>query len=191
MHMQVLTCLGSSSIVQAWNSSCKVRYELHSCAGLLGAQRDLILDYDAAYYSSDAPRVSDAEYDALKRNFQARLQNAVDAGIDTSGLEFSGVGAPVATGGGLAKAEHTAARGGRLLSLAAARDEGGVREWWRRNIAPFYTARGKEDKEIEVIVEPKVDGLTLRATYENGKCVQVCRLLGLSDATLPYPVQDP
>ena len=65
--------------------------------------------------------------------------------------------------------EHTAERGGRLLSLAAVHSEADLRTWWRRHVTDVLGDEGG----ASVVVEPKVDGLTLRLSYEGGKLIEV------------------
>lgn len=69
----------------------------------------------------------------------------------------------------IAQVEHTAARGGRLLSLAAVHSEEELRTWWRRHVTDVLGS----DQDASIVVEPKVDGLTLRLSYENGELVEV------------------
>lgn len=138
----------------------------------LAEQRQHLQALSSAYYAG-CPAASDAAFDALKAAFEHDVEEATQLGTETSGLSLAdAVGAPAAVAA-LAKAEHTAQRGGRLLSLAAVHSADEVRTWWQRNVEPHVREAGSE--AAEVAVEPKVDGLTLRATYRDGVCVQVRR----------------
>lgn len=143
---------------------------LRLVAGLT-EERSHLQSLSAAYYDG-SPAAADATFDALKSNFERDVAQAAQRGADIGGLSLADtVGAPAAVTA-LAKAEHSAERGGRLLSLAAVHSAEEVRMWWRRNIQPHLGEALSED--VEVVVEPKVDGLTLRASYQDGICEQVC-----------------
>jgi len=127
----------------------------------------------AAYYNAE-PLMSDAAFDTLQRDFRKRLAAAQSSGVDTSAVRAEralGVGAPVA--GGARPSEHSADKGGALLSLAAEHDEAGVRRWFQRSVAPLFAQRQVDPSSVSLVVEPKVDGLTLRATYRGGKLWEV------------------
>lgn len=121
-------------------------------------------------YVGGAPMVSDSVYDSMKVQLlrKARAQDADSMVVER--LE-SAVGAPVSHHSPLAKVEHTVEFGGRLRSLAAAHSAAEVRAWWVRNIEPHFGGQRMDD--VEVVLEPKVDGLTMRATYRDGNCIQV------------------
>lgn len=143
-----------------------VRCDLSWRAGL-AAEREHLQALSAAYYSGSAG-TSDAAFDALKTAYQHDVSLVAGQGDGGAALSLDDtVGAPVAGG---AKAEHSAARGGRLLSLAAVHSAAEVRTWWARHVEAHF---GGGLQAVEVAVEPKVDGLTLRASYEDGVCVQV------------------
>ncbi|MGH2978395.1 MAG: NAD-dependent DNA ligase LigA, partial [Solirubrobacterales bacterium] len=53
------------------------------------------------------------------------------------------------------------------LSLANARDEGELRAWEQR-VRNLLAKRGLEERAIEYVTEPKVDGLAISLVYEDG-----------------------
>jgi NAD-dependent DNA ligase len=117
-------------------------------------------------------------YDSLKAQLlhKARGENPTSTVVKRL---VSAVGVSVSEGSPLAKVEHTAEFGGALKSLASAHSAKQVRAWWDRNIVPNF--RGVSTDELEVVLEPKVDGLTMRATYRNGSCIQVFSACMLSN----------
>ncbi|HXP03138.1 MAG TPA: NAD-dependent DNA ligase LigA [Stellaceae bacterium] len=125
-----------------------------------------ILHHDRLYYTSDAPEISDAEYDELRRRnaaIEARFPKLIRA--DSPSRR---VGAAPSTG--FAKVTHAVP----MLSLENAFDEqdvrdffAGIRNFFRR---PEDVARVAEDA-IEVMAEPKIDGLSAALRYEQGRLV--------------------
>ena len=122
--------------------------------------------HDRLYYASDAPEISDAEYDALReRNkaIEARFPALVRA--DSPSRR---VGAAPAAG--FAKVTHSMP----MLSLENAFAEDDVRDFFAtvRNFfrRPEDLARVAEDA-IEIMAEPKIDGLSAALRYENGRLV--------------------
>ncbi len=130
------------------------------------ARLAVLLDrYDKAYFQADAPEVSDADYDALRRRNLAietrfpELQRA-----DSPSLK---VGAPPAAG--FAKVTHNRP----MLSLGNAFTAEDVADFFAsvRN----YLKRDFErhpDLALAVAAEPKIDGLSLSLRYEQGRLVQ-------------------
>ena len=122
--------------------------------------------HDRLYYANDAPEVSDAEYDELRRRnsaIEARFPELI-----RSDSPSRRVG--VAPASGFAKVTHAIP----MLSLENAFDEAdvrdffaGVRNFFRR---PEDVARVAEDT-IEVMAEPKIDGLSASVRYESGRLV--------------------
>ena len=116
--------------------------------------------HNLAYHSNDAPLVSDAGYDALKKRNQAiearfpKLKRA-DSPSDLVGA------APLEKFG---KITHTVA----MLSLDNAFDDADVEEFFAR-IRRFL---GLPDNEIVALTaEPKIDGLSASLRYEKGVLV--------------------
>jgi len=122
--------------------------------------------HDQLYYAKDAPEIGDAEYDQLRQRnaaIEARFPELI-----RSDSPSRRVGA--APSSGFAKVTHRVP----MLSLENAFAEedvrdffAGVRNFFRR---PEDLARVAEDA-IEIMAEPKIDGLSAALRYENGRLV--------------------
>jgi DNA ligase (NAD+) len=118
-----------------------------------------IAEANTAYHTLDAPEISDADYDALKRRnaaIEARFP-ALKRGDSPSDQ----VGATVAEGFG--KVAHRV----RMLSLENAFEADEVAEFDDR-VRRFLGHSGT----VSYTAEPKIDGLSLSLRYENGVLVQ-------------------
>ena len=121
--------------------------------------------HDKLYHQNDAPEISDADYDALKRRNDA-IEKRFPAYVrDDSPSKRVGA-PPVAT---FAKVTHSRP----MLSLDNAFSDEGVRDFFKsvRN----YLRRDFEADPgltLEVMGEPKIDGLSLAIRYERGELVQ-------------------
>lgn len=127
----------------------QAREELARLADLIGAA-------NIAYHQSDAPQISDAEYDALKRRnseIEGRFPH-----LKRSDSPSDQVGAPVSDG--FSKVTHAV----RMLSLGNAFDDQDMFDFQER-IQRYLGA----DHGIAFTVEPKIDGLSLSLRYEQGK----------------------
>ena len=119
-----------------------------------------IARHDERYHGRDAPEVSDAEYDALRRRndaIEARFPDLVRG--DSPSRR---VGA--APSAGFAKVAHAAP----MLSLGNAFDAGDVIDFYAR-IRRFLGLA--EDEPVEIVAEPKIDGLSISLRYEDGRFV--------------------
>ncbi len=116
---------------------------------------------DIAYHRNDAPEISDAEYDALKkRNLEIETLFPTLKRTDSPSDK---VGAPVSSG--FSKVKHAVA----MMSLGNAFTDDDVIEFDTR-IRKFL---GVADTQVlEYTAEPKIDGLSLSLRYEEGKLVQ-------------------
>lgn len=112
--------------------------------------------YAEAYYDSDTPVISDAEYDAL---YDELAQLEEESGFVLPGSPTKRVGASAG-----AFLPHTHIR--RLYSLDKVRTEEALADWANRAI------RAADGKKVEFALEYKFDGLTVCLTYENGRFVQ-------------------
>lgn len=116
---------------------------------------------DASYYNEDNPHLTDAEYDQLRRRnlaIETRFPH-----LKRSDSPSEGVG--VAVSDGFGKIEH----GVPMLSLDNAFTDDDVQDFKDR-VRRFL---GLDEAEALIITaEPKIDGLSLSLTYENGKLIK-------------------
>src|SRR5262249_31895704 len=125
-----------------------------------------IAHHDQLYHAKDAPEISDAEYDRLRQRntaIEARFPELIRS--DSPSRQVGA--APTA---GFSKVTHRVP----MLSLENAFAEedvrdffAGVRNFFRR---PEDVAKVAEDA-IEVMAEPKIDGLSAALRYEGGRLV--------------------
>jgi DNA ligase (NAD+) len=116
--------------------------------------------HDKHYYQQDAPKISDAEYDALRKRF-----NAIEARFPefvTSDSPSQKIGAQPS--GRFAKVRHAVP----MLSLDNAFAEADVVDFVGR-IRRFLKL-GDDDK-IAFSAEPKIDGLSMSLRYQAGELV--------------------
>ena len=116
---------------------------------------------NAAYHAEDAPEISDADYDALKR-----LNTAIEArfpDLKRADSPSEQVGASPAAG--FSKITHAVA----MLSLSNAFDDEDVGEF-DTSIRKYLGLNA--DAPLAFSAEPKIDGLSLSLRYEDGALVQ-------------------
>src|SRR3984885_6398742 len=119
-----------------------------------------IAGHDRRYYQDDAPTVSDAEYDRLRRRY-----GAIETRFPTlrSGESLTAkVGA--APSARFAKVRHAVP----MLSLDNAFSDEDVVDFVGR-IRRFL--RLPEDEVVAFSAEPKIDGLSMSLRYQNGELV--------------------
>ncbi|MCK4813619.1 MAG: NAD-dependent DNA ligase LigA, partial [Candidatus Marinimicrobia bacterium] len=119
--------------------------------------RDLqnrLRDHNYRYYILDNPTISDAEYDKLFRELQ-ELEKAYPQFADTDS-PTKRVGTVVLD------AFDSLAHRIPMLSLANALNESELREFYHRIV------KNTEKPKIELVGEPKLDGLGVELIYENG-----------------------
>ncbi len=135
-------------------SEDEARAELHRLHEALGKA-------DRLYFEKDAPQLTDAAYDALKRRYQA-IERAFPELKRPDSLSDKVAGAPVE---GFAKVRHEVP----MLSLAKAYTDQDVIDFAERAKRFF-----ERDKELELVftAEPKIDGLSASIRYENGVLVR-------------------
>ena len=114
---------------------------------------------DVAYYQNDAPFLTDAEYDALKRRNEEIEKRFPDLVRDDSPSKR--VGAPLQSAFG--KVTHRFP----MLSLADVFSMSEVEDFIA-GVKRFLNT----DSDIAFMCEPKIDGLSFTARYENGIFVQ-------------------
>ena len=107
----------------------------------------------------DDPTISDTDYDDLLRELREIEEANPDLVTPDSPTQRVG-GAPV---GKFERVEHAEP----MLSLANARNEEELRAWGKR-VERGLERLDIEGKEIRFVTEPKVDGLAISLTYENG-----------------------
>ncbi|MFW8592973.1 NAD-dependent DNA ligase LigA [Cribrihabitans neustonicus] len=116
---------------------------------------------DTAYHRDDSPEISDAEYDSLKRRYQALAEAHPELRAIASQLDS--VGAPVAAGFG--KVPHAV----RMMSLGNAFEDADVADF-DRSIRKYLGLEASAP--LDYTAEPKIDGLSLSLRYERGRLVQ-------------------
>ena len=117
--------------------------------------------HDTAYYQEDAPKISDADYDALRKRNDDIETRFPDLVRDDSPSKR--IGAAVAQGFG--KVRHNPP----MLSLGNAFSAEDVAEFYDR-IRRFLSLG--TDEPVEIVAEPKIDGLSVSLRYENGRFMQ-------------------
>ncbi len=116
---------------------------------------------DEAYYNDDAPIIDDAQYDVLRKELEA-LEHKYPA-LQTENSPTQTVGAAPAKG--FRKVNHAVP----MLSLSNVFNREEVEDFIDR-VRRFL---GLADSEIiEVVAEPKIDGLSCSLRYERGILVQ-------------------
>jgi DNA ligase (NAD+) len=119
----------------------------------------LINAADRDYYVADAPRLPDAEYDALRRELEEI--EGEHPSLRSEGSPTQRVG-PRELGGALGEVQHERP----MLSLANA--------FSSDEVAAFVlsAAKGLAGREPELVAELKIDGLAISLRYERGLLVR-------------------
>ncbi|MEL6958384.1 MAG: NAD-dependent DNA ligase LigA [Pseudomonadota bacterium] len=121
---------------------------------------ELLASANTAYHQDDAPTISDAEYDRLKRRNTAIEEQFPDLKRPDSPTDQVGA----APSDGFAKVAHQV----RMLSLGNAFTDDDVVEF-DRSVRKFL---GLGSEPLRYTAEPKIDGLSLSLRYERGQLVQ-------------------
>ncbi|WP_267354409.1 MULTISPECIES: NAD-dependent DNA ligase LigA [unclassified Methylobacterium] len=119
---------------------------------------EAILEADRLYYQEDAPEMSDADYDRLRRRLET---------LETGFPDLAGTGAASTSVGAkpsekFAKVRHAVP----MLSLGNAFDDAEVAEFVAR-VRRFLG--WPEDAPLAFTAEPKIDGLSLSLRYVRGR----------------------
>ena len=113
--------------------------------------------HDELYHGNDAPEISDAEYDALKRRNQA-IEEKFPQLIRADSPSIKVGAAPLPT---FAQITHSRP----MLSLDNTFSDDDVRDF----VNSVYRFLGQlPDNSIAFTAEPKIDGLSMSIRYENG-----------------------
>ena len=120
-----------------------------------------IAAHDRAYHQLDAPTVGDADYDALVRR-NAAVEARFPALVRSDSPSRRVGAAPAAA---FAKVAHAAP----MLSLENAFGPDEVGEFLAR-VRRFLALA--PDAQLDLTVEPKIDGLSANLTYERGRLVR-------------------
>jgi DNA ligase (NAD+) len=125
--------------------------------------RELIEDAAHRYYVLDDPSVDDAVYDDWMRELEA---------LEEAHPELAAPDSPTRRVGGVPQERFTTVvHREPMLSLANAKGPDELRDWHRRARA-VLEQEGLGDRELRFVVEPKIDGLAISLTYEDGIFVQ-------------------
>ncbi len=119
-----------------------------------------IAEHDKRYHAEDAPTISDADYDALKRRnsaIEAKFPQLIRADSPSRRVGYAAVEK-------FGKVKH----GMPMLSLDNAFDDEDVTDFVDR-IRRFLNLPA--DEELAITAEPKIDGLSASLRYEDGKLV--------------------
>ena len=124
----------------------------------LGAE---IAEHDKRYHQEDAPTISDADYDALRRRYEA-LEKAHPELSDAQSLSKKVGAAPSEK---FAKVRHVVP----MLSLGNIFADEEAAEFCAR-VRRFLGM--DEAAPLAVVAEPKIDGLSCSLLYENGALIR-------------------
>jgi DNA ligase (NAD+) len=119
-----------------------------------------IAHHDALYHGKDAPEITDADYDALKRRNDA-IEMAFPDLVRTDSPSRKVGSAPVS---GFQQVTHSRP----MLSLDNTFSDEDVRDF----VSSIYRFLGVfPDGSIAITAEPKIDGLSMSLRYERGRLV--------------------
>jgi DNA ligase (NAD+) len=151
---QIMSSVANSKIPVADLTEAQAKAELRRLAAEIAA-------HDKRYYQEDAPSVSDAVYDALRRrNEEIEVRFPALVRADSPSRH---VGAAPAQK--FAKVRHAAP----MLSLGNAFSDAEVAEFAER-VRRFL--RVPESEAVVFTAEPKIDGLSCSLRYEGGRLVR-------------------
>ncbi|HET7454669.1 MAG TPA: NAD-dependent DNA ligase LigA [Solirubrobacterales bacterium] len=125
--------------------------------------RELLAHHNHLYYVLDDPRIGDDEYDALLDELRVLEKEYPE--LQTADSPTQRVGAAPLEH--FDQVEHLEA----MLSLGNARNEEELRAWENR-LANYLKRLDIAASEFSYTTEPKIDGLAVTLTYENGVLVR-------------------
>jgi DNA ligase (NAD+) len=125
--------------------------------------RELLAHHNHLYYVLDDPQVGDDEYDALLDELRVLEKEYPELATADSPTQRVGA-APLEQ---FEPVEHAEA----MLSLGNARNEEELRAWENR-LANYLKRLDITASEFSYTTEPKIDGLAVTLTYENGVLVR-------------------
>jgi DNA ligase (NAD+) len=125
--------------------------------------RELLAHHNHLYYVLDDPQIGDDEYDALLDELRVLEKEYPELATADSPTQRVGA-APLEQ---FDPVEHVEA----MLSLGNARNEEELRAWENR-LANYLKRLDITASEFSYTTEPKIDGLAVTLTYENGVLVR-------------------
>ncbi|MDX6592140.1 MAG: ligase [Gaiellales bacterium] len=129
-----------------------------SAADRISELRDRIGDADHRYYVLDQPSIDDAEYDGLMRELRE---------LEGENPELVTPDSPTQRVAGTPSSKFPAVQHRRqMLSLANARNDDEFRAWGER------IRRMLDEESVQLVTEPKIDGLAISLLYEGGSFVR-------------------
>jgi DNA ligase (NAD+) len=129
----------------------------------IAALRDELNHHIYLYYSKDSPEISDEEYDRLYAELVGLEKENPE--LISGDSPTQRVGAPPSEA--FEPVEHALP----MLSLANARTADELLAWDRR-VRNHLEREGVDPGPITWVTEPKIDGLAISLTYENGRLVR-------------------
>ncbi len=134
-----------------------------SAAQRVAELREQLAHHNKLYYVHDDPEIGDDEYDALLN--ELRGLEAENPELRTPDSPTQRVGAPPLDR--FEQVEHVE----QMLSLGNARNEEELRGWENR-LANYLKRLDITASEFSYTTEPKIDGLAISLTYEDGVLVR-------------------
>ncbi|HYG96022.1 MAG TPA: NAD-dependent DNA ligase LigA, partial [Solirubrobacterales bacterium] len=125
--------------------------------------RELLAHHNHLYYVLDDPEIGDDAYDALLNELRALEEEHPE--LRTPDSPTQRVGAPPLDR--FAQVEHLE----QMLSLGNSRNEEELRAWENR-IANYLKRMDITASQFSYTTEPKIDGLAVTLTYEDGMLVR-------------------
>jgi DNA ligase (NAD+) len=125
--------------------------------------RELIREANHRYYVLDSPTEDDAVYDDWMRQLE-RLESEHPALVDPDSPTQRVGAAP-------AEAFPAVAHREPMLSLANARGPEELEAWYAR-ARRVLEQEGLSERDVRFVVEPKIDGVAINLTYEEGRFVR-------------------